>query len=61
MLLCHVAVLAIERERAIALSVDAVVDAFAVAHKNRRIALYTVSQLPFSCPVISFVYCRPVT
>jgi len=37
--LCHLAVLAIERERAIALSVDAVVDAFAVAHKNRCIAL----------------------
>jgi len=37
--LCNVSVLAIERERVHSLSVDAVVDAFAVAHKNRRIAL----------------------
>jgi len=37
--LSHLAVLTIERERCISLSVDAVVDAFAVAHKNRRIAL----------------------
>lgn len=37
--LCNVSLLAIERERAHALNSDAIVDAFAVAHKNRRIAL----------------------
>jgi len=37
--LCNVSLLAIERERLHSLSVDAVVDAFAVAHKNRRITL----------------------
>jgi hypothetical protein len=37
--LSNVALLAIERERALALSNETVVDAFAVAHKNRRIAL----------------------
>ena len=37
--LSSVAILAIERERALALTNDTIVDAFAVAHKNRRIAL----------------------
>jgi len=37
--LCNVSLLATERERLHSLSVDAVVDAFAVAHKNRRITL----------------------
>ena len=37
--LCHLAVLAIKRERSISLSVNAVVDASAAAHKNRHIAL----------------------
>jgi len=37
--LCNVSILAIERERVHSLSVDAVVDALAVSHKNRRIAL----------------------
>jgi len=31
--------LAIERERALSLSTGRVIDAFAAAHKNRRIAL----------------------
>ena len=35
----NVALLAIESERAAALSTDDIVDRFAVAHKNRRIAL----------------------
>lgn len=35
----NVSLLAVERERAHALNSDAIVDAFAVAHKNRRIAL----------------------
>jgi hypothetical protein len=35
----NVAILAIERERAFSLDNDRIVDAFAAAHKNRRIAL----------------------
>ena len=37
--LSNVAVLAIERERTMSISNEKVIDAFAVAHKNRRIAL----------------------
>ena len=37
--LSNVAVLAIERERTMSVSNDKVIDAFAAAHQNRRIAL----------------------
>ena len=37
--LSSVAILAIERERTNSISSDKVIDAFAAAHRNRRIAL----------------------
>lgn len=37
--LSNVAILAIERERTMAMSNEKVIDAFAAAHRNRRIAL----------------------